>query len=224
MNLTGVNYLRRQPPDVMAVVPDAPGGAWPATSNLNLARRADRANLVSSRSAPTASIRLFNESGSVDLVVDVVGYLVNGAAESTAAGRVVPLASPFRVLDTRSRPSARPARAREGRGLELPDVRRRREDRRRSGRRAVGAVRQPHRRRARKQYVGPAGRQHDGLPVAARAAAAPPNVSNLNLGQGEAVPNMALLRYGGDRPTIRFFNFAGYVDYIFDVYAVVLAD
>ena len=68
------------------------------------------------------AIRLFNESGSVDLVVDVVGYLVNGAADTTAAGRVVPLTSPFRVFDTRQPAfGSVAARAGQGRGLELPD-------------------------------------------------------------------------------------------------------
>jgi hypothetical protein len=53
------------------------------------------------------------------------------------------------------------------------------------------------------------------------ASKTPPTISNLNITQGEAVPNMALLTYGSDT-RIRFFNFDGYVDYILDVYAVVL--
>ena len=46
-------------------------------------------------------MRIYNRAGDTNVVVDVMGYLVNGAAETTRAGRVVPLTAPFRAFDTR---------------------------------------------------------------------------------------------------------------------------
>ncbi|MFP5486761.1 MAG: hypothetical protein ACLGHQ_00440, partial [Acidimicrobiia bacterium] len=64
-------------------------------------------------------------------------------------------------------------------------------------------------------------------PSPATRPGGPPNVSNVNLGEGSAVPNMALMRYGstadGDQG-IAVYNSDGYVHYLLDVYAVVLAD
>ena len=62
-----------------------------------------------------------------------------------------------------------------------------------------------------------------------------PSISNLNIDEGDTVPNLALMTYGA-RPApvgdgrceqehcIRFFNRDGFVDYLLDVYAVVLDD
>ena len=54
-----------------------------------------------------------------------------------------------------------------------------------------------------------------------------PTVSNLVIAEGEVVPNMAFLTYGSngtDPYQIRFYNRAGYLDYLLDVSAVILAD
>jgi hypothetical protein len=47
------------------------------------------------------AVHLYNNSGSVHLVIDVVGYFRTGLNDESRAGRIVPLSSPFRVLDTR---------------------------------------------------------------------------------------------------------------------------
>ena len=51
----------------------------------------------------------------------------------------------------------------------------------------------------------------------------PPLISNLGVFEGEVVPNLAMLTYGVDRQ-VRFYNRDGYLDYLFDVSAVILAD
>ena len=64
-------------------------------------------------------------------------------------------------------------------------------------------------------------------PTPASGTATPPVVSNLNIFEGDTVANLALMRYGGpadDLHQLQFYNRAGYVDYLLDVYAVVLAD
>jgi hypothetical protein len=53
--------------------------------------------------------------------------------------------------------------------------------------------------------------------------APPPLISNLGMVEGElAVPNMVVLAYGAENK-IRFYNRAGYMHYLLDVSAVVLA-
>jgi hypothetical protein len=47
-------------------------------------------------------------------------------------------------------------------------------------------------------------------------------VSNLGLNENEIVPNLVMLAYG-ENTQVRFYNRAGYLDYLLDVTAVVLA-
>ena len=65
------------------------------------------------------------------------------------------------------------------------------------------------------------------FPTPAGASGAPPEASNLNLVENESVPNMALLKYGDDAANpyrVRIYNYNGFVHYLVDVSAVVLAD
>jgi hypothetical protein len=60
-------------------------------------------------------------------------------------------------------------------------------------------------------------------PTSGDAGQQPPNISNINVFDGEpTVPNMALLRYGTGQQ-VRFYNLNGFTDYLFDATAVVLA-
>ena len=78
-------------------------------------------------------------------------------------------------------------------------------------------------------------RQYDWAPVASFLTAYPspgsgtavPLVSNVNIVENDTVPNLALIPYGtsSEGPySIRFYNRAGYIDYLLDVYAVILED
>jgi hypothetical protein len=230
VNVTAVNNLADSSDTFVSVVPERPpAGAWPATSNLNLQRGQIKANLVLVPVGADGAIRLFNERGRVHLVVDVVGYLQRGISPDTRAGRVVPLASPFRALDTRapafgSAPLA-PGKAEDWSFASFAaDV-------------AISG-----------EWVGPQSallgnltgtdlqRQYPWAevdtfltvyPQPAVEGSPPPEASNLNLVENESVPNMALLRYGGvadDPYRVRVYNYNGFVHYILDASAVVLKD
>jgi len=80
---------------------DLPAGQDPTTSNLNLAPNSIKANLVFVPVGADGNVRIFNNQGSTDVVADVVGYMLSGQAQTSRAGRVVPLSSPYRTFDTR---------------------------------------------------------------------------------------------------------------------------
>jgi hypothetical protein len=54
------------------------------------------------------------------------------------------------------------------------------------------------------------------------ADAPQPGSSNLNMVEGPAVPNMAILKYSATT-TVRVYNDAGFSHYLFDASAIVLA-
>ena len=119
VNVTGVNNRAGSQPTFVSVVPETPvGGQWPTTSNLNLRAGQIKPNLVLVPVGADGAIRLFNESGSVDLVVDIVGYLVNGAASQPRPGascrsrRRSACSTP--VSRRSARPRSRPGRPRTG--------------------------------------------------------------------------------------------------------------
>ncbi len=231
VNVTGVNNRAGSQPTFVSVVPETPvGGQWPTTSNLNLRAGQIKPNLVLVPVGADGSIRLFNESGSVDLVVDVVGYLVNGAAESTAAGRVVPLTSPFRVLDTRQpafgSASLAPGKAEDWsfqkfvNDVSIAGVPVGKQSALIGNFTATGLERPA-------DWFTPVDTFMTAYPTPAGATTAPPEASNLNLVENASVPNMALLKYGGDSTDpyrVRVYNYNGFVHYLVDVSAVVLAD
>ncbi|MCB0969444.1 MAG: hypothetical protein KDB37_21620, partial [Ilumatobacter sp.] len=238
VNLTGVNAYGGSRPTHISLVPDdfdpnVPA-QQPTTSNLNLVPGQTRANLAIVPVGDDGRIHLFTLQGETRAVVDVTGYLVR-REDDTRGGRVIPLITPFRAFDTRlsdfhAQPLG-PARA-EPWSFEafVNDVK---VDGEPVGKQAgllgnftaVDLERpitwySPVRTHM-TIYPHPGGGGED------ENCGAPPNISNVNLGEAEAVPNMALLRYGssGMGPNrLCVFNLAGYVDYLLDVYAVVLTD
>jgi hypothetical protein len=227
VNLTGVNAFGGSKPTHMSLVPDDfDVGSPPSTSNLNLVPGQTRANLAIVPIGDDGNIHLFNLQGEVRAVVDITGYLQNVSADdATTTGRVIPLKTAFRAFDTREsafydQPLG-PARA-EDFSFEAftNDVK------------VLGDPVGPQIGLFGNLTAAGLERHYSWAPVRTHmtayptppsgASTAPPNISNLNLGEGEAVPNMALLSYG-DKSQIRFFNYDGYVDYLLDVYAVVLS-
>ena len=99
----------------VSVQPDAFSG-FPSTSSVNSRAGQTKANLVMVPVGADGNIHLFNAYGNVHLLADVVGYYLNGVADESRAGRVVPISSPFRVIDTRG--GARPGKL--GSGQEEP--------------------------------------------------------------------------------------------------------
>jgi murein DD-endopeptidase MepM/ murein hydrolase activator NlpD len=70
------------------------GAARPLASNLNMRAGEDVANLVIAKIGAGGRVDIYNDGGSTDVVVDVVGYLSSGAGFQPVV--------PNRVLDSRS--------------------------------------------------------------------------------------------------------------------------
>jgi hypothetical protein len=103
LNLTGANAFTDSVKTRFSVVPDAfdvsDESAWPGTSNLNLEAGQRRANTVIVPVGADGKIRVFSPRGNVRAIVDVAGYLRQvDDTDTTRAGRVIPIVSPFRAL------------------------------------------------------------------------------------------------------------------------------
>lgn len=229
VNVTGVNiYAGSSPTHISALPSPVPDGVEPSTSTVNLSVGQVKANLAIVPVGPDGSITLFNFAGEIRLVVDIMGYLLDDQPETTNEGRVIPLTAPFRAFDTRlpefkAMPLG-PARSESWSfdsfvndvtigGDWVGDQ--------------IGLLGNLTATNLQPQYLdGPVASYMTAYPSPESGVATPPHISNLNIVEGKDVPNMALLRYGGsveDPHKLQFYNRAGYVDYLLDVYAVVLA-
>ena len=229
VNISAVNRLAGSVNTYMSALPEpVPQGQIPETASVNVAGGQVRSALALVPVGPDGSIHVFNRAGQADLTVDLMGYLIDNQDPTTRAGRVVPLVSPFRAFDTRedehfSQPL--PPGAAEDWSFEafVNDVK--------IGDDPVGP------------QLGLLGnltgarlaRQYSWVPVSSFITAYPtpesgvdkPLTANLTLSDGDVVPNMVLLEFGGDDLDpyqIRFYNRAGFLDYVLDVSAVILAD
>ena len=226
VNVTAANNAPGNQPTYLSVTPTrTPAGAEPATSVTNVAPGQVKANTAIVPVGDDGAIRIFNRSGAAHVIVDVLGYLEQGASDTSRAGRVIPLDAPFRVFDTRQT-----AFASTPLGF---------------------ATKEEWSFKAFAESVSlnglPIGAQsalignltgtgleplYPGQDVTTYMTVypgngSPPNSSNINVTPGRSVPNMSLLTYGtvgADPYTISAFNFDGSIHYLLDVYAVVLAD
>jgi hypothetical protein len=203
VNVTGVT------PSANTFVTAFPGDVAtpPNASNLNLVRGQVRPNLVMVRVPTTGpgagKIRLYNAFGTVDLLVDVVATYTQGSTGDSAAGRILSLDSPMRVVDTRlvggplAGPGSRVHDFTEVDNAVSPNV---------TGlvlnATAVGATAPTF------MTLFPAGE-------------ALPNASNLNVVPGGATPNLAVARLNG-QDDLSVWNQSGSVEYLLDVTALVL--
>lgn len=230
VNLTAFNNIAGSAPTFVSAVPyDPVPGIGPSTSNLNLAPGEVKSNLALVPIPADGAIRVYNSRGAAHLEVSVVGYLDQGAPGSRL-GRVVPLDTPFRIIDTRHANTGSPA-GRLSAGLA--------EDwdfSASAGTVSVGGV-----------LVGPQIGFLGNLTVAGierpagwfgniesyvsaypstPGVGAPPRTRNVQLANDAAVPNMGLFRFGtGDQAyRLRVYNQSGNVNYLFDVAAVILDD
>ena len=221
LNVTGVNDLAASQPTFVSVVPESLNGSPPGTSNLNLARGQIKPNMVIVPVGADGKVRIYNNSGTTHVVVDVAGYLLDGASVSTRAGRVVPLTTPFRVFDTREGQwgavALGPGQAEDWSFADFV------------GSVNIGGV-------AVGNQVAVIGnltsasltRQYPTVAAQSYLTVYPsdslrPNSSNINMIEGAPVPNLAIMKYGANA-TVRVFNQAGYQHYLYDASAVVLAD
>lgn len=221
LNVTGVNDLATSMPTFLSVFPDDIGGIAPSTSNVNLARGQIKPNMVIVPVGADGKIRVFNNSGTAHVVIDVAGYLIAGEPATTRAGRVVPLSTPFRVFDTREPQwgavALGPAQSEDWSFADF-----------------VGSV----------NIAGVAvGNQLavignltsaglsrpspnisvNGYLTVYPSDTARPTASNLNLVEGTPIPNLAIMKYSATT-TVRVYNQSGNNHYLYDASAVVLAD
>lgn len=239
VNITGVNNTPASAGTFVSALPSRPAsGTQPTTSNLNLRPGQVKANLALVPVGPDGSIWLYNAHGQVNLVVDVVAYMQPRPVE-TRVGRVIPLASPYRVLDTReAQHGAVPLGPGMGEDWNFRNF-------------AIGDPNDPNDKGATIPPTNtPVGPQlgflgnltgtgltrPDGwfTPVTTYLSVYPrpqsgnavPTVSNLNLTENVSVPNMALFRYGSGSAAyeVRVYNYNGHVHYIADAAALILAD
>jgi len=84
-----------------------PGATRPQVANLNWTAGETLSNKVLVDLGPSGQVALYNNSGTVDVVIDVDGWF-SGAASTTAASLFTPL-SPTRLADTRCGASPTPA-------------------------------------------------------------------------------------------------------------------
>ena len=236
VNVTGVNVFPGSLPNFIAALPNpVPSGVIPDTSTVNMLPGDVRANVAIVPLSDDGSLTLFNLQGETRMVLDVVAYVMTSPGDDSRAGRVVPLVAPFRAFDTRDpafedQPLG-PANA-EDFSFEafIADVK--------IGGEPVGPQSAlignlTAASLIRRQLSFPPAKSFITAFPTPSSGDAVPSVSNVNIEEGDTVPNLALLTYGA-RPApagdgrceaehcVRFFNRDGFVDYLLDVYAVIL--
>jgi hypothetical protein len=189
---------------------------WIGTSNgtsvLNVEAGDVAANFALVPLRADGSIELLNASGSTHLVVDVWGYVTTSGVTTTAPGRVVLLDVPFRAVDSRpTRLGAGRAEPWDFSAFEASLA----TDR--TGFSSADAL---------LGNVTATGltRRYPGLAVSSFLTVYPtgtarPSTSNVNIGEGETVATLGLLRLGSD--SLSVYNDDGSVDYVIDVLAVI---
>lgn len=228
VNISAVNREPGSTNTFLSALPEpVASGATPETANINVPGGVVRSALAIVPVGTDGKIHIFNRAGATHVTVDLMGYLIKNQDPSTRKGRIVPLVSPFRVLDTRveehgEAPLA-PGNAEEWNFEDfVEDVR--------IGSDPVG------------DQLGLLGnltgaeliRQYPTAATSSYLVGYPstdtgdkPLVANLTMRDGDVVPNMAMLQYGEteDGPyRVTFYNRAGHMHYVLDVSAVILDD
>lgn len=227
VNLTSVNRLPESALTYLSAQPDrVPSGKEPATSNLNIDRDRTRAATSIVPLGGDRTFYVYNRAGASHVIVDLLGVLVKDRPSDTRLGRVVPLTSAFRSFDSREPEfGAKPLGPGQAETWDYADF--------------VADVEIDG------EWVGnQAGmvgnltallsRQYPSVPALSHLTLYPtpsdvkdvPDTSNINLADGDVVPNMAMVRFGGSTGSERVsaFNSGGFLHYIYDVSAVILAD
>ena len=193
------------------------------TSNLNVVKGQIK-TAMAVVPVVDGNIYVYNHAGETDLIVDVFGYFETVPDDSTT-GRIVPLESPFRAFDTRE-PAfgnlplgtgtvedwsfdafTKSVSLPSGGGIDLS---------------------------AQSALIGnltgtDLSRLYPSVGAATYLTGYPgdedrPLVANLNVAEGEVVPNMSLIPYStsGAPNLIKVYNHYGSMHYLLDVYAIVL--
>ena len=174
------------------------GQVMPTSSNLNLAPGETAANLVTVKVGNGGNISLFNNSGNVQVIADVVGWY-----EANAAGNRFTGVAPKRLVDTRDGTggSASKLGAGESRTYTLAGV--------------AGSGVPADAKAVVVNVTGTGGSAATHL-TAWPAGQARPNASTVNVAAGATRPNLAIVALNGSGQA-SFFNNAGSIHLIVDV-------
>jgi hypothetical protein len=227
-NVTGVmvniTAVANSADTFISATPNALPPGQPGTSNTNLRRGQVKANMAIVPVGADGNIHLYNASGDTHLIVDVLGYLQSGLPADSTTGRVVPLDAPFRVFDTRQPEfGSTPLGFGTSESWSFADF---------TKSVNLGGVPLGAQSALLGNLTGTGlTRLHPTVPVTTYMTMYPggvglPESSNINVGEGQTVPNMSLLRYGTvgtDTNVIQAYNYDGSLHYLLDVYAVVLS-
>jgi hypothetical protein len=196
----------------------------PGTSNTNLRRGQVKANMAIVPVGADGNIHLYNATGDTHLIIDVLGYLESGRPADSTTGRVVPLDAPFRVFDTRQPEfGSTPLGFGTSESWSFADF---------ASSVNLGGVPIGAQSALLGNLTGTGlARTYPTVPVSTYMTMYPggvglPESSNINVVEGQTVPNMSLLKYGtvgGDANVINAYNYDGSLHYLLDVYAVVLS-
>ena len=199
LNVTGVGPA--SPTDLRLYPTPRSGTAQPLVSNLNLATGAIRANLVTVPIGENGRVRILNSGGAPHVLVDVAGWY-----GPTAASRYAPT-SPVRLLDTRDGTGGVPTGpVGAGQSIDLKVT---------GGPRNVPDT-------ATAVVLTVTAVNATGVtdvrvyPTPTDPGAPPPQISNLNLGIRQIVPNLVIAKVG-DGGRLRLRNSAGEVDLVADL-------
>ncbi|MEY9839642.1 N-acetylmuramoyl-L-alanine amidase [Streptacidiphilus sp. EB103A] len=199
LNVTAVNPSAA---GWVAVYPD--GTSLPGVSNLNFTAGVTISNLVTVKVGSDGKVRLYNKSGSVDLLADVAGYYTTDGSGSHFVGY-----GPQRLLDTRSGTGAPQAKVAAGGSVALQIT-------------GNGSI--PSANVSSVVLNVTAVKPSAGGWVAVYPdGASLPTVSNLNFTTGETIANLVTVKVGSDGK-VRLYNKSGSVDLLADVAGYYTSD
>lgn len=211
-----VDNARRDSADTWVSVVSGGSAVPPSTSNLNVDAGATRANLVIVPVGPDGSVRIYNAFGSTDVIVDLVGYFRPVADGRSLAGRIVPMDQPVRVVDSRPVPLAAGQTDVWDLAPFLNTVS--------ASGRSVGATAGLFANLTATTLT----RTASGVPVTSYLTVFPadsdrPGTSNVNVPEGTDVATAAVLPVSASR-SMAVYNAFGSLDYVIDVFGIILAD
>ena len=231
VNLTLVNVYSASRSTHVTASPDPiqQGAVNPSSSNVVVGKI--KANMAVVPIGADGKIQLFNNSGDLHLVADVLGYFEMGIHAESNRGRIVPLDAPFRAFDTRE-PEFGNAPLRHGSEEDWsfeafvnsvtlnPGTESEVGGPPQQG--VIGSLVAVDLQPLYPSHSGPQFISYLRVAPADRAAG---EGSNVNFSLGDVVANMSLIRFGtkaDDSHVVTAYNHYGSIDYLLDVYAVVL--
>ena len=222
VNIAAVNNRAGSKSTFLSAAP-APPTPPIKTSNVNVAPGQIK-TVLAVVPVVDGKIYVYNHAGETDMIVDILGYFEK-KEDDTTAGRVVPLEAPFRAFDTREAAFGKvplgtgtaedwsfdaftkSVSLPSGNGVDLT-----------AQSALIGNLTGTDLRRL---YPSVAASTYlTGYP----GDVARPLVANLNVAEGEVVPNMSVIPYSksGAPNVVKMYNHYGSMHYLLDVYAIVL--